>query len=209
MAGWTAVPKQLALPTLLTCRQVPVKALQFLCSSLEDLEMDGVGIVWKLSEVSCISLSGFSGEGQFSTSHSCTENKTSHSALDVNLDWNSPLNYFHQLESPLRAKQQKVQKHLRWRIACPVGRPSWMGCSIVHIYGSELNPQGKSEQGIGCFSPKASGCKSYFASNRGVYGHVLLETCCFSQRFLSDCLSKTASGNDKHAAVNLKSSVQP
>lgn len=87
----------------------------------------------------------------------------------------------------------------------------WTDCCIALIYGPELNPQGKSEQRKDCvfFFSKASGCKPYFASNHGVYGHVLLETCCFSQRFLSDCLSKTASGNDKHTAVNLKSSVQP
>lgn len=87
----------------------------------------------------------------------------------------------------------------------------WTDCCIALIYGPELNPQGKSEQRKDCvfFFYKASGCKPYFASNHGVYGHVLLETCCFSQRFLSDCLSKTASGNDKHTAVNLKSSVQP
>lgn len=156
------------------------------------------------------SLDSPSAQIQFSTSRGWTEGEEQPHSLRFEF-W---LKYLSELLSSVRILVQ----------TCAIGTAEvsemgnytsrqlgWTDCCIALIYGPELNPQGKSEQRKDCvfFFSKASGCKPYFASNHGVYGHVLLETCCFSQRFLSDCLSKTASGNDKHTAVNLKSSVQP
>lgn len=180
----------------------------------QSLEKMGMGVVEtvQIPQATCAfhSLDSPSAQIQFSTSRGWTEGEEQPHSPRFEF-W---LKYLSELLSSVRILVQ----------TCAIGTAEvsemgnytsrqlgWTDCCIALIYGPELNPQGKSEQRKDCvfFFSKASGCKPYFASNHGVYGHVLLETCCFSQRFLSDCLSKTASGNDKHTAVNLKSSVQP